>query len=290
MTGEKSTLTNSVFETLAFFDAQDLALTAMEIKNYLGEQAALLEIEDCLSGDLRERVAGQHGLYFLRGRESLIKLRRSRYRTTLVRFHKTKKYLKFLCHVPYLRAVAISGSQALLNSTAASDIDLLVVTRPNRIWLARTLVSVYFHLLGQRRHHEKVSNRFCLNHYLVADREITEDRNLYTAVEYASLLPVLGEGAMQQFWQKNLWVKEFLPQMEPEKHGVFFAFRFSIWQKILELILDFTLAAPLNYFLGLYQKSRVRRQEYILVSDEELSFHPGSRGQRILSLYKQRIL
>ena len=28
----------------------------------------------------------------------------------------------------------------------------------------------------------------------------------------------------------------------------------------------------------------------ILVSDDELSFHPGSHGQKVLTLYKQRIL
>jgi len=287
--GKRSMLKNSVYKTVAFFDAQGIALTLLEIKNYLSAAVSIGEIERTLKEDLRDQVEYRDGLYFLVGRSDLVSQKKIHFRISLVRFHKAKKYLKFLRHLPFLRAVAISGSQALLNSAPSSDIDLFIITAQNRIWFARSLVSFYFQLLGQRRHGLKISNRFCLNHYLAGDFGINEDRNLYTAVEYVSLIPVLGQDTMDEFWRSNTWISEFIPQARFETKAGFFGFQFSIAQKIFEKLLDYTIAGMLNRVLGLYQKQRIRRQEHILVSDRELSFHPGSRGQRVLASFQKRL-
>lgn len=274
--GEKLMPVRSIYKTLAFFDAQDMALTQAEVENYavLGEENGNVENKD--------------GLYFLSGRQELVYQRRMKYRITLERLRKAKKYLRFLRHFPYLRAVALSGSAALLNSTPESDIDLFIITKRNRVWIARALVSAYFQIIGERRHGHLAAGRFCLNHYLAEDTEITEDRNLYTAVEYASLLPVLGAAQLEKFWQKNGWIKEHLPHAQFTKGLPFFGFTSSRASRVLELFMDYTLAPALNYLLGLYQKHRIRRQEHILVSDDELSFHPGSHGQKVLALYKKK--
>ena len=319
MSGKKLMQKNSAYSTLVFFDTQDMALTGLELKNYLihtppsvpppqGEGKAgtgshssplrgedkgggeiLSEIESTITVELSGKVEHREGLYFLRGRAELIAERKHRYQISLLRFAKTKKYLRFLRHLPYVRAVALSGSQALLNSESVSDIDLFIITKKNRIWLTRALVSAYFQLVGQRRYAERIAGRFCLNHYLADDTEITDDRNLYTAVEYASLLPVIGGDTLKRFWQKNQWIKGYLPNVRYERAVPFFDFRFSVAGKILELILDYTIAPVLNYLLGIYQKHRIRRQENILVSDNELSFHPGSHGQKVLVAYREAL-
>lgn len=291
--------TNSIYNTLAFFDAQDLPLTPLEIRNYLGETSPLkvrgdkgellFEIEKTIHSELSGKVEHRDGLYFLPGRQDLVSTRLDRYKISLLRFRKCRKFLSPLRFFPYLRVISISGSLALLNSTADSDIDLFIITKKNRIWLSRALVSLYFQILGQRRYKNHVKNRFCLNHYVCEGQVITEDRNLYTAVEYSSLLPVLGTGELENFWKANSWIKEYVSAPAFEKNSYFFGFEFSAWQKILEGLLDFTLAPVLNYVLGLYQKHRIRKEDYILVSDQELSFHPGSRGQNILAEFQKRI-
>src|SRR3989344_7692982 len=272
-------LKNSIFRTLAFFDAQDLPLTLLEVQNYLSGadqkiSVSLTDIQQCIAGELHGRVEHSRGLYFLKGRENLVRLRTKRYPEALQRFRKAKQYLWGLRFMPYVRGVAISGSQALLNNTETSDIDLFIITRKNRIWITRALVSLYFQILGQRRHGSKIQSRFCLNPYIASDTEITDDRNLYTAVEYARLLPVLGEREFQKFWKENQWTLEYLQTRALEQSNEFFHFRFSRLQKILETVLDFTVARLLNYSLGLYQKNRITVRSHILISDCELSFHP----------------
>lgn len=286
---------------MAFFDAQDLPLTLTELVNYfvapspseeregLKVGVRLSQIEQTLQTELADRIGHDNGFYFLRGRSELVSLRNTRYRVSLQRFRKARKYLYWLGYIPYLRAVAISGSQALLNSTDNSDIDLFVITKKNRIWLARFLVSLYFQILGQRRYGAKIASRFCLNHYIEQDQSISQDQNLYTAVEYASLIPVFGKGELVKFWQKNDWISSFLASAQPEAGSHFFNFQFSAAQTVIEAILDYTIGPVLNFFAGLYQKRRIKLQEHILATDRELSFHPGSRGQKVLARFEDNL-
>jgi predicted nucleotidyltransferase len=285
MTGKKL-MPQISHKTLAFFDAQDLALTSAEAANYNIAPSP---------GEGREAVGGERlrssrdGLFFLSGRENLIQLRKQRYKISLTRLRKAKKVLYWLRFFPYIRGVAISGSLALLNSDEKSDIDLFIIAKKNRIWLTRAMVSAYLQALGQRRHGRLVQNRFCLNHYLTADMAIDNDRNLYTAVEYASLLPVIGSSEFEKFWVKNGWIKDYLPNAVYTSKVPFFDIKLSSGQKSLEYLLDFLIAPVLNYLLGVYQKHRIKLQDYIFVSDDELSFHPGSRGQKVLAKYKQSL-
>ena len=288
--------------TLAFFDAQELPLTLIEVENYLcsppihglapsndlgpiNRQATLNQINHTLKTELAARVGQSRGFYFLAGRDHLVASRIRRYRVSLLRLRSCRRYLLTLRHFPYLRAVALSGSLALLNSQPKSDIDLLIIVKKNRVWLARLFVSLYFQILRKRRYGAKIAGRFCLNHYLCEGIRIKEDRNLYTAVEYAALLPVLGSGRLRDFWAQNKWVRDFLPFAGFAAAGPFFGFETSRAARVFEKILDFTIGPFLNWASGVMQKARIRRQEHILVSDDELSFHPGSRGQRVLSKF-----
>lgn len=310
-------LRESIFKTLAFFDAQDMALTLVELRDYLvapspgevgvpqkarsgfrgipegreaegGERSQLSEIEKVITIDLKAKVHCRKGFYFLAGREHLVSLRQQRYQVSLPRFEKCKKYLRPLRLMPYVRAVALSGSQALLASDEDSDIDLFIIVKKNRIWLVRALVSLYFQILGQRRYGQNINNRFCLNHYVSEDWEITWDRNLYTAVEYASLLPVVGREELKKFWRKNFWIREYLAEPILEEQNKFFQVEPSLFQKSLEWVLDLAIAPVLNYILGIYQKQRIKPGDHILVSDDELSFHPGSRGQNVLLNFRKK--
>lgn len=296
----------SIYQTLAFFDAHDLPLTLLEIKEYLvfsssalrtpspargeEEKVRLTDIADVLDFEILSLVGHKDGFYFLKGREHLVAERKKKYRVSVQNFRKAKKYLSALRFFPYLRLVAISGSLALLNSGKDSDIDLFVLTKKNRIWLTRLFVSLYFQILGVRRYGINVKGRFCLNHYASEDLELTKDRNLYTAVEYASLRPMLGHERLQKFWARNGWVQGFFAGPRPFSLSPGEARSGKTLAKVFEFILELTLLAPLlNYLSGLYQKHRIKMQEYILVSDEELSFHPGSRGQKVLARYREKL-
>lgn len=286
-----SPLARTIYETLAFFDAEDIPLALSELRANLlaGEQtgpATLGAIAEALSGELAAIAESRSGFYFLSGRAALVAARLRNYKIGLRRFRKARRVLRWLKFMPYLRAAALSGSQALLNSGEESDIDLFIIAKSGRIWLTRLLVSLYFQLLGQRRYRVHIKNRFCLNHYLCEGQRITEDQNLYTAAEYANLIPVIGEGQLVQFWKQNPWLSDYLSAPLLQEHAPFFGFVFSPWQRICEAVLDWTVAPLFNSLARLYQKRRIQLADYIIVSESQLSFHPGSRGQKVLGKFR----
>jgi predicted nucleotidyltransferase len=290
-----SDLEQSILRTLAFFAAQNQAATLLELRNYLFRVSpaqvapSLSEIEGALTGPLARLVHHARGLFALPGQDSAFAARADKYNRTLKLFKKARRWAQGLRFLPYVRAVAISGSTALGNTSSDSDIDLLILVAPNRIFLARFLVSAYFQLFGGRRHGDNIVGRFCLNHYAVCGKQLVEDRNLYTAAEYAGLVPVFGQARISEFFQANQnWIGAYLlcPAL-PDSH--FFEqakSASSVFQTIAERLL-WPFAPSLEKLLRAYQKQRIRPAEFILVSDDELSFHPDSKGQRILAKYRQ---
>lgn len=289
-----SELCNSILKTLTFFNVQGLPLTLMEIKAYLlrGDfrEVTLGQIKAALEGELLSRIKTDGVFYFLSESPHLPAQRRKRYRISLTRFRKARRILYPLRFFPFVRGVAISGSQAILNSREESDIDLFIIAAKNRIWLARMLVTLYLQLFGQRRYDQHTQNRFCLNHYIDENVDITRDRNVYTAMLYSSFLPVFGNRFFTRFYKRNQWVKDFLQDPVFEQSNHFFGFKKSRWQRFFEIIWEITLLAPiLNWVSGWYQKGRIKPQDYVYVSDTELSFHPDSKGQQILARFKEKL-
>lgn len=289
-----SPLAQSVYKTLVFFDALEMPLTALQIQDYLladkklPRQVSLSEILSALDGELRGRVVGTGSIYYLPGREEFAKAAiQERYRISLQRLRKAQRFLRGLRHVPYVRAAAISGSLALLNSKPASDIDLFIIVKKNRIWLARVLVSGYFQILGQRRHGRFISDRFCLNHFVTEELAVSRDKDLFTAVSYASMLPAFGAAVVSRFWQKNPWLRDFLHAPVLEETNTFFALPPSRWQRGVEFVSDWTVGPLLNRLFGWYQRRRIRLQDDIIVNDDELSFHFATRGKTVLARFEK---
>jgi len=277
-----------IFKTLALYDAYGVPLTLVEIHDFLQGQkkVKLSEIERVLETELSAYIDRQSGLYFLRGREALVSARKQRYGLSMKRLFMARANLRVLRHLPYLRAVAITGSLSYLNSTHASDIDLLIITAPGRVWLTRVLVSLYFQVLGRRRHGDRIAGRFCLNHYVAEGFPVLRDRDLHTATAYVTALPAIGSANYERFIQRNPWIAEFYP--EPgARASEFFGFQFSVLQTMFEKILELSGLGPLlNAAAAWGQRRRIRQAADILVSESELSFHFATHSRDALQHYR----
>jgi predicted nucleotidyltransferase len=86
-----------------------------------------------------------------------------------------KQYLPLLNSVPYSREFFLVGSFAQQTATKDSDIDLVVIAKPNRVWINRSLMIFVVALARKKRTRQKRSLRFCFN-ATVANR--TEVYNL----------------------------------------------------------------------------------------------------------------
>lgn len=282
-------LKQAVLKTLIYFDIQDHPLTLIEVSKYLlrpemgntgtFKLSEILEVLENLTN-----VQNFRGFYHFVGRQSIAD---KRWKSTLYstpRMNRAQRFLPFLRHLPFVRAVAVSGSEAINNSGQNSDIDLLILVAPKRIWLARVLVTAYFQVLGIRRHGKHIANRFCLNHYVEQQKELTYDLNVYTATEYVSLIPYFGGANIYAFQKKNLhWISKYLiqPMLEQKETPPASAF-----QKIPETLLGNVLGDALERMVGSIQKRRIRNERNIVIEKDELSFHPESKGQSVIRKFE----
>lgn len=75
-----------------------------------------------------------------------------------------------------------------------SDIDLFVETAPGMLWTGRVMTTLFFSILGVRRHGNYVKGRFCLSFFAVENADlgkvaIEDDAYLY---EWARRLVSVG--------------------------------------------------------------------------------------------------
>lgn len=301
-------LGNRVIATLRFFDLQSYPLTAFEVHQYLVADIQTLQTKIDDKFELRKmefeqpsppvhmdtiltqlyiltregRVSTKSGFYALAGHENIIDDRLRNYLNGLKREKLISRYLVPAKHIPFVRGIALAGSQAMGQQRPTSDIDLLIITDSNRMWTARTLLSIWFQIFGVRRHGNKTANRFCLNHYLANPREVDAERNLYKAMEYTKLRSVVYPQGIAQFQKANeKWIHQFFPNTSFE-YNIENNFVQTGAQNLLEKLFNNFAGEWIERKLGDWQKKRIRQDQFVFVRDDELSFHPESKHESLL--------
>lgn len=305
-------LANRIIATLRFFDLQNFPLTAFEVHQYLVCDTPILrtKIDDKFellnSSSLDNptqpvhfdtiltqlhiltrdgRLVVKHGFYAIAGKENIIDDRLKNYLKGLKREQLVQRYLKPTRYIPFVRGIALAGSQALGQQRATSDIDLLIITESKHMWTARTLLSIWFQIFGVRRHGNKIANRFCLNHYLANPREVDAERNLYKAMEYTKLRSVVYPQGIDKFQKANQnWINQFFPNVKFEYYSSSVDSQSAV-QKLFEKLFTNRLGEWIEKQLGNWQQKRIRQDQFVFVREDELSFHPGSKHESLLQSF-----
>jgi predicted nucleotidyltransferase len=186
----------------------DYPLTRNEIFLFLENRYEYAEFREALA------FLAAHGLVFrwddcysLKNDYRFVVRRNKGNRKAEEMMRKARKVGKLLSRFPYVRGVGISGSLSKNFADEHSDIDLFIITSRNRLWIARTIMHCFKKLtfLVKRQHD------YCMNYYVdEAQLEIVE-KNIYTAIEVATMIPLQGSAAFSDFYAANAWIKRYLP-------------------------------------------------------------------------------
>lgn len=169
-------LEQAILHTLIYFDLFDYAPTALEIDRWLlqfghadpRENAPTLsQIMQVL--DTHPRIEACDGFYMLRGRNELARLRKQKYLWTDEKWKHARPFLRLLAMMPHVQAVWLANSVAWGNASKNSDTDVIIVTRPNRIWTARFFTTLCMRMLRQRPGEQTQAKAICLSFYMTAD-------------------------------------------------------------------------------------------------------------------------
>lgn len=117
-----------------------------------------------------------------------------------------RRMARLIAAFPYIRAVFVSGSLSKHSMRPDSDIDFFLITTPGRLWLARTLLVIFKKVFLFNSH-----KYFCVNYFIDTEHLEIEEKNLFTATEVVTLLPMYGREWQQAFYRKNLWAWRRFP-------------------------------------------------------------------------------
>lgn len=126
---------------------------------------------------------------------------------------KAKRYIAILRIVPFVRMVGVCNNLAFSSVDEKSDIDLFVIAKSGRMFFVRTFVTLILHILGVRRHGDKVAGRFCLSFFIDDSdlnlEKIAIENDVYLANWICSMAPLIDDGVSDDFCKKNAWAKRY---------------------------------------------------------------------------------
>lgn len=204
----------AIIRTLAYYQLFGHPLLQKEISRSLG---VLLENEVDLKVQLQQLkllgiVIETDGYYFLEGGITKISKRKEGELRAKKLLKTAKRYSSLIYIFPFVRAVFISGSLSKGSVPENADIDYFIVTKANRLWVARTMLVAFkrIFLFGSKKH-------FCVNYFVDEKNLVIPDQNVFTATEISTLIPMHGNSVCHNFLNANAWIKDVFPNMETKQ-------------------------------------------------------------------------
>ena len=150
------------------------------------------------------------------------KLRQQREKYSAEKWVIAKQVGEKLKRFPTIVAVFVTGALAMNNCPKNDDIDLMLVTYPNTLWITRFFVNLYLWRLRRFPGQTSAPDKICPNLWLDMGRlrvvprkgrgATLSDRRLYLAHEILQAKPLWDRASIHaQFLHANSWVSHYLP-------------------------------------------------------------------------------
>jgi len=221
----------SILHTLAYFDVFDYGLTFLEIYKFIYTDNVLCAMPACQQGftdkDILNKLVSliqsgevqhQEGYYFLPGREEIVAKRQANVWLVEEKMKQSLRGIKKLARVPFIRSVFVCNTVAGVGVEEKSDIDVFIIVKKGRIFLARAIATFILSLFNLRRTKRKIKNKICLSFYVTDDNlnlsSIAFENDVYLMYWLAQLIPVYDPDNLLISLQKaNTWVEKHLPNV-----------------------------------------------------------------------------
>lgn len=206
----------NILQTLAYFDIFHYPLTNEEIKNFSSIETSQVLIDETLVVLTdNETIYKIDEFYSLQDNLFLAVRRHNGNAKAVSEIKKAVKAARILSKFPFVEGLALSGSLSKNFANDDTDIDFFIIAKNNRLWIARTLMHVFYKLalmVGRQRW-------FCMNYYIDEAGLEIEEKNIFTAIEIITLIPMQGSNLVNKFITTNKWVKNYFPAYKAKNFG-----------------------------------------------------------------------
>lgn len=292
----QSTARSAILSALWYFDIFQYPLTAAEVFEYGNCREVRPEaVAEILEELVQEGLVFHFDGYYQSQNNSGWLPRRLEYNRRAAQFLPiARRMARLIGAFPFIRAVFVSGSLSKNCMAPDGDIDFFLITEPGRLWLARTLLVVFKKLFLLNSH-----KYFCVNYFVDTEHLEIEDKNLFTATETLTLLPLYGREWYMRFADANGWARDFLPNFPWRPDDAVAPHRRGLLKKVLEGVLGGRLGAWLDrkamhftvgYWRRKFKHFDERTFDGALRSRQYVSkHHPLYFQQKVMNAYAARV-
>jgi hypothetical protein len=285
-----------ILHTLLYYDIFNYPLKADEIFQFLSTNHIDVNFIDELTLLARNGLIYQFGEFFtLQNDNSIISRRTAGNAAAKKYLVLAKKKARLIAAFPFVRAVMASGSLSKGYMDEHSDLDFFIVTEPGRLWIARILLVMYKRLVLFNSH-----KYFCVNYFVDTQHLEIEEKNLFTATELATVIPLYGAEYYKRLYESNQWLKKFFPNHSPRSTEGVVTSKINLIKKLAERLINLMFAERLNNFfmtITLNRWKRIYQRDYSK-SDFQVAFktksyasknHPRHYQRKIMDLYEEKL-
>lgn len=201
----------------------------------------------------------------------------------------SRKIAKF----PYVEGVCLSGALSKGFYDDDGDFDFFIITKPNRLWIARTLLVLYkkIFLLNSKKY-------FCVNYFVSTDNLEISEQNLFTATEIATLIPLYGKDTFKKFLEANAWASPYFPNKPSPKTSTIRDTQKNSLSKMIQRIFNGSLGLTVDKFLQkMTLKKWVRKFKHLAKEDFDIAMkstrhvskhHPQNYQNKVITRLNER--
>ncbi len=290
-------LSKSILKTLLYFDIFQYPLTATEIlkhltTNHVGHEDVSIELTKLAEQSIIFPISG---FFSIQNDLALAARRMKGNQLALQSLSLAKRKAMLISKFPFVQAVMASGSLSKDYMDEHSDLDFFVITKPNRLWIARMLLVLYKKIWLFNSH-----KYFCINYYVDEHHLEIEEKNIFTATELATLIPLYGKEHYTQLMVANNWIKKYLPNHAPRPLAYVPACEPSWIKRKIEGVINLIgVNRWERFFMNLLAKRwEVRYKPAYSEPDFEVAFktkayvskgHPNNHQRKVLDIYQKKL-
>ncbi len=215
----KKQVLEAIHEVLAYYAVQGKALSIVEILRYIRVSVDQASCASMLEDMIRQKLvlSDLKRLFYTLPEYGInLNLVTSRKRMTFIKLQKMRVFMWLLQLAPTTLFVAVTGSCGLENASPDDDVDILVVTAGNRLFVTRLWSLLWAQLCHVRRKRGVLidPDTICMNLWLDnSDLVVPQHkRSAYTARELAQMRVIYDIANVEsRLISQNDWIYEWLP-------------------------------------------------------------------------------
>jgi hypothetical protein len=202
----------AIIQTLIYFDLFSFPLREEELYRYCRVKTTRATLRRILDELVGEGWIDRTGAYYqLSPRSDRIERRERNREVSLRKLRAARRNAALISQFPFVRGVAISGSLSKYAADEAADIDFFIITKAGRLWICRS----FLHLFKKLTYLFGGQHGFCMNYFLDESELELKDKNIFTALESVTIIPVYGAATHAAFYDDNAWLYRYFPNMDP---------------------------------------------------------------------------